>query len=157
MTVRAYRITQTQYLAAAFDGEGSRLHGGRWNSVGTRVVYVASSLSLATLELLVHAEDILTIYNRYSVIPVDFDEQFIQAIDHAALPVGWDAQEPIPETQILGDTWVTGGTSLVLQVPSVVTPGEVNYLINPMHSDFPKLRLRAPIHFQPDTRLLTKD
>ncbi len=118
------------------------------------MIYVASSLSLATLELLVHAEDISTIYNRYSVIPVDFDERFIRAVDSASLPRGWDAPEPIPETQMLGDDWVASGDCLVLQVPSVVTPGEVNCLVNPSHSDFLKMSCGAPVEFHPDTRLL---
>jgi RES domain-containing protein len=109
------------------------------------------------LELLVHTEDISTIHNRYSVIPVDFDEQLLQTVDPATLPSGWDAPEPIPETQMMGDTWVTSGACLVLQVPSAVTPGEMNYLINPLHSDFPKLSRGAPVEFQPDTRLLPED
>lgn len=153
MTVRAYRITQTKYVPTAFDGEGARLYGGRWNSVGTSVIYVASSLSLATLELLVHTEDLSIIHNDYSVIPVDFSEKLMQSVDPASLTKGWDAPEPSPETQMLGDAWAAGGSSLVLQVPSVVSVGEVNYLINPSHSDFSKLSHRTPHRFQPDARL----
>ena len=35
--------------AAVFDGETARRFGGRWNSVGTRVIYAAESRSLAAL------------------------------------------------------------------------------------------------------------
>lgn len=157
MTVCAYRITQTKYVSTAFDGEGARIYGGRWNSIGTRIVYVASSLSLATLELLVHIEDISTIYGNYSVIPVTFAEALVQSVDPSSLPGGWDAPEPIPATQMLGDAWVTGGSSLVLQVPSAVTPGEVNYLINPLHPEFSTLSLATPVDFKPDTRLQPED
>jgi len=157
LTIRAYRITQTKYVPTAFDGEGARVNGGRWNSVGTRIVYLASSLSLATLELLVHTEDISTIYLNYSVIPVDFDEGLVQSLKPSSLPSGWDAPEPIPETQMLGDAWIVGGASLLLQVPSVVTPGEVNYLVNPLHPDFPRLSFGTPVGFEPDSRLLPDD
>ena len=53
---RAWRLVKARHAAGAFDGEGARLHGGRWNSRGARVVYVSSSRSLAALELLVHLE-----------------------------------------------------------------------------------------------------
>ena len=43
----AWRLVKTKYLANAFDGEGARLSGGRWNSHGVSVVYVSQSLSLA--------------------------------------------------------------------------------------------------------------
>lgn len=119
------------------------------------MIYVASSLSLATLELLVHLEDIFTIYDNYSVIPVHFDESLIETLAPASLPDGWDKAEPVPATQLLGDRWVERNTSAVLQVPSVVTRGEVNYLLNPLHSDFPRISLGEAVTFRPDSRLLT--
>ena len=51
---QAWRIVSARFQAQAFDGEGARLHGGRWNNPGARVVYCAGSVSLATLEMLVH-------------------------------------------------------------------------------------------------------
>ena len=35
----AWRLTKARYLATAWDGEGAKRAGGRWNSVGTAVVY----------------------------------------------------------------------------------------------------------------------
>ena len=55
--IRAFRLCKTKHLATAFTGEGARLNGGRWNSPGNSVVYTSASLSLATLEVLVHLED----------------------------------------------------------------------------------------------------
>ncbi|MDB6038389.1 MAG: hypothetical protein JWM99_2230, partial [Verrucomicrobiales bacterium] len=51
---QAWRIIKEKYVAGAFDGEGARLFGGRWNSTGVRVVYVSDSQALAALENLVH-------------------------------------------------------------------------------------------------------
>ncbi len=153
MIRRAYRIVQARYAAKAFDGEGARLNGGRWNSVGTSMVYVASSLSLATLEMLVHLEDISVIYGRYVVIPVSFDVSLLRQIDPKALPPSWNAPQPVSETQLLGDQWIAGRSSAVLEVPSAVTDSEVNFLLNPAHPDFAKIRIGAAVAFTPDARL----
>jgi len=149
----AYRIVQARYAATAFDGEGARLNGGRWNSVGTSMIYTSSSLSLATLEMLVHTEDISVIYGRYVVIPVAFDASLVQQIEAEALPAGWNAPQLIAETQLLGDKWIAGKSSAVLEVPSAVTENEANYLLNPAHSDFARISIGAILEFKPDLRL----
>jgi len=38
---KSWRILKSAHAATAFDGEGARLYGGRWNSPGTAVVYTA--------------------------------------------------------------------------------------------------------------------
>ena len=149
----ACRIVQTGYAATAFDGEGARLYGGRWNSAGTPMVYTSSSLSLATLELLVHTEDLSVIYDRYVVIPVSFDASLVRKLDLHRLPADWKAPRPISRTQLLGDQWIAAGTSAVLEVPSAVTEREVNYLLNPAHPDFSKILLGTTEAFRPDERL----
>ncbi|MCE5229047.1 RES family NAD+ phosphorylase [bacterium] len=156
MTIRAYRITHKKHLATAFDGEGARINGGRWNFVGTGMVYASSSLSLATLELLVHVEDISTIHDNFSVIAVNFDESLVKSVSPASLPKGWNAPETMAETQEIGGKWIADCSSAVLEVPSAVTPGEVNYLINPAHPDFPKISIEAPMNFEPDSRLASE-
>ena len=50
--MRVYRLCKAKYANTAFDGDGARRYGGRWNPVGTTVVYCSGSLSLATLEAL---------------------------------------------------------------------------------------------------------
>lgn len=85
------------------------------------MVYTASSLSLATLELLVHVEDVATIYNLFWAIPITFDESIVQELNLARLPKHCKAAAPIPETQFLGDNWIKVGSSAILKVPSAVT------------------------------------
>jgi RES domain-containing protein len=41
--VYAWRLAKAKYRESALDGVGSALGGGRWNSVGTPVVYCAST------------------------------------------------------------------------------------------------------------------
>ena len=152
MRLTAYRIVQRQHRGSAFDGEGARINGGRWNSAGTRVVYVASSLSLATLELLVHLDEVALIYGRYVVIPVEFDDRQVQTLSRP-LPRNWNAPQLSAATQVLGDQWVAGAASAVLQVPSAVTQNEVNYLLNPGHPDFKRIKLHPAFDLSPDERL----
>ena len=156
MRKTAFRITQSRYASTAFDGEGARLNGGRWNSVGTRMVYTASSLSLATLELLVHTEDVSALDGRYTVIPIEFDRSLVRTINITTLPVGWNQPETIGDTQILGDQWVRSLSSVLLEVPSVVIPTESNFLVNPGHPEFSKIAIGARFVLKLDPRLLSE-
>lgn len=153
MSITAYRITKTKHSATAFDGEGARLYGGRWNSIGTRMVYVAGSRSLATLEILVHTEEISTIAGHYSIIPITIPERLVLRIQPNELPSQWNSLEPLTETQLFGDRWVADGKSPVLEVPSAVTNEEQNYLINPLHPDFKSIDIGEPEPLRIDPRL----
>ena len=153
MKITAYRITQTKHATDAFSGEGGRLTGGRWNPIGSRMVYLSSSLSLATLELFVHTEDYSTLMRLFSSIPVTIDSKFIETPKLKDLPKGWNSPEIMASTQIYGGEWLRSKKSLVLAVPSAVTHSELNYLINPEHPDFAKIKVGDVTAFQLDPRL----
>lgn len=153
MNVNAFRITKTRFVSTAFDGEGARLYGGRWNSVGVRMVYLAGSLSSATLELLVHTDDYSTIIDLYSYFPVEIPESYIEQIDESLLPTGWNSPTAIGATQTLGDDWISSKSSVVLKVPSAISSDENNFLVNPNHPDFSRLTIADPIKFELDPRI----
>jgi RES domain-containing protein len=152
--IRAWRISKTRYAGTAFDGEGARLNGGRWNSAGTRVAYASESVALATLEVLVglQATAVLT---SYSLVGVEFPEGIVETLDPAGLPATWNHHPPSPETQSVGDLWVVEGRSVVLKVPSAVVEAEHNYLINPRHPAFADVLIHPPKPFQLDPRLIS--
>lgn len=150
--VRTWRIVKTLFSADAFNGEGARLYGGRWNSVGVAMVYTASSKSLATLELLVHLESSAPLPS-YSICSVDFDDSRVETIDLAALPSNWRQSPPPTALQTIGDEWISRQSSVVLSVPSAVVPDEKNYLINPAHKNFKKLSIGKMEPFSLDSRL----
>ena len=152
--ISAFRICKTRHLAAALSGEGARVSGGRWNSPGLPVVYTSSSLSLATLEVLVHLEDLELLANLFSWIPLEIPEDLVEWLDPSALPPEWLSDEPGPASRSAGDGWLRAHRSAVFAVPSVVTPGEWNYLINPVHPDFPRILPGAAMRFRPDPRLI---
>jgi RES domain-containing protein len=152
--ISAFRICKTRHLATALSGEGARLSGGRWNSPGLPVVYTSSSLSLATLEVLVHLEDPELLANLFSWIPLEIPDDLVEWIDPASLPPEWLNDEPGPASRTAGDGWLKSRRSAALAVPSVVTPGEWNILLNPAHPDFPKLLPGPAKPFRPDPRLI---
>lgn len=153
MSQVAYRITKNRFVSTALSGEGARLYGGRWNSIGTRMVYLAGTLSGATLELLVHTDDYSTIEGLYSSMLAHIPMKCIETIESRLLPPGWDAPMPIAATQIIGDQWTESMSSAVLEVPSVITTGEKNFLCNPLHPDFKKIRVEAARAFKIDPRI----
>jgi RES domain-containing protein len=53
----------------------------------------------------------------------------------------------------MGGQWLERGESAVLQVPSAIVIEKWNYLLNPVHADFGKLRLSAPEPFSFDRRV----
>jgi RES domain-containing protein len=152
--IKVYRICKTKYSSTAFDGEGAFIAGGRWNSIGTKMVYTAESLSLAVLEMLVHFQD-NSILSSYSFIEVQFDESLVKSIEEITkLPPIW-SQYPSPfEIQTIGDEWAKNNLSAVLEVPSAIIKSESNYLINPKHKDFAQITYGKPQSFTLEERLL---
>jgi RES domain-containing protein len=148
---RAWRLVKEKHAAAAFNGEGARLQGGRWNSAGVSLIYTSSTKALAALESLVHLNP--PVIFKYVAIPIEFDDALVEKMAPAALPADWTDEPPPPSTQDIGDTWVKEARSAVLEVPSVIVPGEANYLLNPAHPDFKKIVIGKPERFSFDPRL----
>jgi len=148
-----WRIFKSRRARSAFDGEGARLYGGRWNSPGTRVVYVAGSVSLAVLEVLVHLGD-AGVLSSYSLCAVEFEDGLIEPLDRSRLPADWRSYPAPPGLRGIADAWVRDRTSAVLEVPSAVVERESNYLINPEHPDFAFVNIGESEPFEFDARLL---
>lgn len=115
-------------------------------------MYTAESRSLASLEVLVHAENtqVLTAI-QWVTIPVQIDESLIEVAQ--SLPPDWRALPAPASTRAFGSRWVAEARSVALRVPSMIVGGEFNYLLNPHHPDFVKLERGKPISFSFDPRL----
>ena len=151
--VRGYRLVKRKWLKTAFDGEGAWLYGGRWNSKGKACVYLASTESLAMLEVMVHLED-NQLLKEYALLEATFREEVLMQLPEDVLPADWRAEPAPPSTAEIGDDCLEGPSSLVLAVPSVVAPRETNYLVNPEHPAFLALAQGAEeVDFTPDRRL----
>ncbi|THF54784.1 RES family NAD+ phosphorylase [Pseudothauera rhizosphaerae] len=146
-------------LCAAEDfscaGAGAAAVGGRWNSVGSAVIYLADSVALAQLERRVH-----TPYRPPAgqvLVEVDLPASVLAAARIIDPPAGWDASNTDwsvgrSAAQALGDAWLAEGATLLLRVPSVVVPVGWNYLLNPRHRDMKRVTTRR-IPYAPDARL----
>jgi RES domain-containing protein len=151
--ITAWRITSAQFADTAFDGKGAKLYGGRWNSVGTRVVYTSSSAALAALELLVRIKKRERL-RGYVIFACTFEEGLVERVPPTSLPAGWRGHPGPAALLSIGDRWVREERSAVLQIPSVIIETESNYLLNPGHADFPRIAIAEPIPFALDVRLL---
>jgi RES domain-containing protein len=148
----AWRIVKERHAASAFTGEGAAKTGGRWNSPGMFVVYASATKSLATLETLVHLNPPVVFH--YVAIPLQFDNALVEVFPVGPLPADWRAEPPPPATKAIGDAWVRAARSAMLALPSVIT-GDTNYLVNPRHPQFPRIKIGKPEFFAFDPRLLT--
>lgn len=152
--VTAWRLVHPMYADDAFSGEGPRRRGGRWNLPGALVVYTASSVSLAALELIVNNQRALRL-PAYVLFSCSFPETLVEPLDRSRLPHNW-RDYPAPNAlQQLGMEWLSLRSSAVLEVPSAVVEQESNYLLNPEHPDFSSIEIGPRHPFKLDPRLIT--
>ncbi|WP_022947677.1 RES family NAD+ phosphorylase [Methylohalobius crimeensis] len=150
----AYRLVKRKWAAQAFDGEGAKRFGGRWNSRGNPCIYLAVSESLAILEMLVHLDD-HRLLRHYVLFELALPDREILYLASENLPDCWRDDPAPPETAEIGDSWLKEHASLALAVPSVIVPREWNLLLNPAHPGFAEVVGRAREQpFEPDRRLL---
>ncbi len=151
--MQIYRLIKTKYVDNPLDPQGAKRYGGRWNSKGMAAVYASDSIALAALEKLIHLHrnDAL---NHFVLCEITLHDNDIMTLATDALPEDW-RDDPLPSsTMAIGDEWLTSGKSLVLAVPSTVVPQQFNFIINPNHPDFGKLRKSMTIEpFVFDCRL----
>ncbi len=153
MTISAWRILKAKYQDQPLSGEGARRAGGRWNYRGVSLVYLADSIALATLEVLVQLQDMETL-TTYAVAEIRFDSALVQELRTEDLPEDWNVFPHPVSTKAIGQGWLEAQSSALLKVPSSVSPREANYLLNPEHPDFGEVEVVAVSPHAFDPRLL---
>ena len=144
--MRVWRVCKRRHTA--FDGQGARMAGGRWNHPGTAIVYTYETLSLATLELFVQLgrddvpDDMVVVSAE---IPPGLGQVKLQ-ID--APQRDWRLYPSPTDVCNVGTRWVADRMSAVLVVPSAVIPGERAYLLNPAHPAFREIHVYPPEPFE---------
>jgi RES domain-containing protein len=152
--VTAWRLVNRRNADQAFSGAGAKRHGGRRNPKGTAVVSPSATLSLAALEIMVHAVS-YQVLRGYVAFPVEFPVTLLAEVnDFESLPLNWREDPPPPKLGEIGKAWVRNQSSLALKVPSAIIPREFNYLLNPQHPDFGALGIHPQEPFEFDERLI---
>lgn len=145
-----FRISNPLY-SSDLSGSGAKIFGSRWNSKGLPMLYTSEHISLALLEMLVH-----TAFDDYSndldLLYIQFpDNSSIREISLPKLKKNWYTH--IDYTRFIGDEFIKSSETLILKVPSVVVSQEFNYLFNPLHPEFKKIKIIKNKTFTPDKRL----
>jgi RES domain-containing protein len=143
-----YRITLAKYADKLFASGNP----ARWNSKDIKLIYSAQSRALACLENVVHRNSIGLNENFKTILIEIPDSLKLMVILKTDLISDWQSFSNMPYTQKLGDAWVKEAKSAILQVPSVIIPEENNYLINPAHKDFSKVKYLGNEPFEFDRR-----
>lgn len=149
---RVYRIVRKQYASAPFDGEGAYRYGGRWSSPGVRIAYASQHLSLALVEYFVHIEG-GDAPSDLVVVSADVPDSVSRArLSPQRLPAHWRSTPAPPELTHFGNAFSRDAKAAALVVPSVIAPNEQNWLLNPTHPEFARIRVNAPEPFAYDPR-----
>ena len=147
-----YRLSREKF-AGSLSGKGAALKGARWNSVGVELIYTAANRSLAMAEVAVHF--------TLGTIPPDYvmatifvpDDVSLSQLATKDLPADWSAWPHSVSTQAIGDRFIAENKYAMLKVPSAVTQGDFNLLINPFHSDFSRIQIVQKENFPIDRRI----
>jgi len=115
----------------AFSSDGGLYASARWHTAGRPVVYSAQSLSLAALEILVRLKQTNDI-QPFFVYSAEVPDPLILKPD--SFPARWKSRLAV--SCAFGDAWLEAKTTPAMLVPTIITPGEWNVLINPLHPQF---------------------
>lgn len=149
--MHVYRLANAR-RANDLSGEGASRAGGRWNRIGTAVLYTANSRALATLEVLVHTP-LAFVPDNYRMLTLNVPDDSLQSLPFDALPEGWNSLNPPESAKRLIDEWIGENRFLVLKVPSAVVEGDFNFLINPQHTRMKEVHFIDNQPYTFDTRL----
>jgi len=145
-----YRLATEKYKDD-LSGTGSKIFGGRWNSKGTAAVYSTENISLAVLEILVRVDKNI-IPPSYHLIRLEIPDQLtVTTIQLNKLKKDW--KDDLDYTQWMGTEFIRSQKSILLKIPSAIVEEEHNYIINPSHPDFKKVKIKASAKFRFDDRL----
>jgi len=151
--VNVWRIEKQKRVASATSGEGARITGGRWNSPGYAAIYASEHLSLAVLEIVVHAPKPEQRRVARVVSALRIPDALIEVIPPKWVPEHFGPRTAYSLTQAIGDEWLKDRRSVALLVPAAIVPREHNLVLNPAHPDFAKCQWSPFEPMELDSRL----
>lgn len=146
-----YRVGRTRY-ARDLEGEGARLHGGRWNHPLTACIYASESRSLALLEYTANV-NIDDIPRALSVTTFEIDPAFLLDLPASALPGDWKNAPAPASTKDFGTALLRKADYGIIKIPSAIMEDEFNYLLNPLFRTALVYSIQSVRDFVYDVRL----
>ncbi len=148
--MHVYRLSKADYIRD-LTGTGGLYGSGRWHQQGTRILYTSQTLALAKLEVLANTQ---RIPRNYALLVLDIPDDIARKVLRVSeLPPHWN-HFPHPKALVaFTHDWIAEGRYLVMQVPSVHSPFEVNFLINPLHPEAARLQVVEVLPHDFDQRL----
>ncbi len=145
-----YRIVRERF-ARDVSGEGAKLYGGRWNSIGTPCIYTSTNVSLCLCEYLVNLPSYL-LPADLQLVSYELPESKLVVIDPKDIPNGWDRIPVSNTSQKFGDQLLQAVETLAFSIPSVIIPQEKNIIINSHANEFANVKIRSVEAFKLDKR-----
>lgn len=146
-----YRVGRTRY-ARDLDGEGARLHGGRWNHPLTPCIYTSESRALALLEYTANV-NIDDIPRALSITAFEIDSTYILDLPASTLPSDWKTAPAPASTKDFGTNLLRKADYGIIKIPSAIMDDEFNYLLNPLFRKAVIYSIRSVRDFVYDLRL----
>lgn len=140
----------TTVYARQLTGEGAKLFGGRWNLIGCPCIYTAGSKALCALE---YAANVLLeqMPEDLSFTTYDIPDRSWGVFQTKELPADWDNTPASVRVKEWGTSQLQN--HLALRLPSIIIHSEFNYILNPLHPDFKKVRIKEVEPFTFDRRI----
>lgn len=149
-----YRLAHAAF-ADDLSGTGAKLYGGRWNSVGFPAIYTTETISLAALEILVHTGKRL-LPPDYRLLKLELPDSLSNSIiTKTKLKKEW--KDDVGYTQFMGSEFIKNAAAIALKVPSAIIDEENNIVLNPLHADFKKIKIKGISTFAFDKRFFLVD
>lgn len=145
-----YRFAHPKF-ADDISGTGAKLHGGRWNPPGIALLYTSENISLGLLEVLANAN---TFEELRALMLLEIEISLAAAMQEIKLSqLKKDWWNDFDYTQWLGAEILKTAKSLLIKCPSALVDREHNYLLNPAHPAFKKIKVKTKKDFRFDERL----
>lgn len=117
------------------------------------MVYTATSIALAAIEVFVHLDPRQPPDDLVSLeVDLPFEESACERILIRDLPLDWH-RERHPDLQRIGEEWIRSQRSLVLLVPSAAIADSWNALVNPEHPEARRIKIVETKPFRFDERM----
>lgn len=145
-----YRINDCRYIKD-LSGRGAALYGARWNSKDIYMVYTAQSRALALLEAVVHIGKIPQ--TGYCLATIDIPDESILYFPAGRLPADWQTNPPPDYLKVIGDHFIKSKKHVAMAIPSALMVEEHNFLLNPAHAEFNRVKIINERPIKIDERL----